>query len=293
MRWKSTPSPGKGKASEKSGKGTKGGQKGKECRSGKAYGETTTVGEVELLRQVHTLFVRSAQQVQVVYELQVREEEEGMRQEVREVKGGEQRRKESLTSWKHVEDMDDKHKTHDLSHGEWARDVTLSWETRRNETKRTHTQVFMLSMWKSVIMVMSSLVYASCTVNTQSCPPLLVPISTCSQFQLVVKLYELIVTLPCSHFLHTLHRENMSFEVLCLQQQNTRASRVSVENADSTDIKLLIVGTSSRPHLKAKVRPQRSRDPKWQISVKGDGSKTSRRNLDTKHVCTAIKFCLK
>ena len=33
--------------------------------------------------------------------------------------------------------------------------------------------------------------------------PLLVPISTCSQFQLVVILYELIVTFPCSHFLHT------------------------------------------------------------------------------------------
>ena len=44
-----------------------------------------TCAEVELVRQVHTLFVRSAQQV--VYELQVREEVEGVRQEVREVKG--------------------------------------------------------------------------------------------------------------------------------------------------------------------------------------------------------------
>ena len=42
--------------------------------------------EVELVRQVRTLFVRSAQQV-VVFELQVREEVEGVRQEVREVKG--------------------------------------------------------------------------------------------------------------------------------------------------------------------------------------------------------------
>ena len=32
---------------------------------------------------------------------------------------------------------------------------------------------------------------------------ILFPISTCSQFQLVVRLYELIVTFPCSHFLHT------------------------------------------------------------------------------------------
>ena len=44
-----------------------------------------TCAEVGLVRQVHTLFVRSAQQV--VHELQVREEVEGVRQEVREVKG--------------------------------------------------------------------------------------------------------------------------------------------------------------------------------------------------------------
>ena len=44
-----------------------------------------TCAEVQLVTQVHTLFVRSAQQV--VYELQVREEVERVRQEVREVKG--------------------------------------------------------------------------------------------------------------------------------------------------------------------------------------------------------------
>ena len=42
-------------------------------------------GEEELVRQGHTLFVRSEQQV-VVYELQVQEEVEGVRQEVRDVK---------------------------------------------------------------------------------------------------------------------------------------------------------------------------------------------------------------
>ena len=97
---------------------------------------------------------------------------------------------------------------------------------------RAHSQ----TMWKSVKMVMSSLVFASCSVTTQSWTivnmlslvsescfvtthswpilnfPLLVPISswsqfqlvTCSQFQLVVKLYELIVTFSCSHLVHTL-----------------------------------------------------------------------------------------
>ena len=55
-----------------------------------------TCAEVGLVRQVHTLFVRSAQQV--VYELQVREEVEGVRQEVREVKGESKVEGESLTS---------------------------------------------------------------------------------------------------------------------------------------------------------------------------------------------------
>ena len=41
--------------------------------------------EVGLFKRVHTPFGRNAQQV--VYELQVREEVEGVRQEVREVKG--------------------------------------------------------------------------------------------------------------------------------------------------------------------------------------------------------------
>ena len=40
--------------------------------------------EEELVRRVHTLFVRSAQQV-VVYELQGQEDGVGVRQEVREV----------------------------------------------------------------------------------------------------------------------------------------------------------------------------------------------------------------
>ena len=52
--------------------------------------------EVGLVKPVHTLFGRNAQQV--VYELQVREEVEGVRQEVREVKGESKVEGESLTS---------------------------------------------------------------------------------------------------------------------------------------------------------------------------------------------------
>ena len=59
------------------------------------HGSSASCGEEELVRQVHTLFVRSAQQVQVVCELQVQEEWEGVRQEVqemeRESKGEEKR----------------------------------------------------------------------------------------------------------------------------------------------------------------------------------------------------------
>ena len=46
------------------------------------------------------------------------------------------------------------------------------------------------------------------------------------------------------------------------RQQNTRASRVSVETVESTDTKLLNVGTSSLPNLKAKARALGSRNPK-------------------------------
>ena len=60
--------------------------------------------------------MRSAQQV--VHELQVQEEV------VREVKW-ESKVEERRSLHEHVDDMDDKHKTHDLSHGECARDVTL------------------------------------------------------------------------------------------------------------------------------------------------------------------------
>ena len=58
---------------------------------------------VRLVRQVHTHFVRSAQ---VDHELQVQEEVEGVRQEVREVKG-ESKVEERRSLHGHVDDMDD------------------------------------------------------------------------------------------------------------------------------------------------------------------------------------------
>ena len=101
--------------------------------------------------------------------------------------------------------------------------------------KKLNSARYAQTLWKSVEVVMLSLVFASCSVTTQSWTivnmlslvsascivtthswpilnfPLLVPISswsqfqlvTCSQFQLVVRLYDLIVTFSCSHFVHT------------------------------------------------------------------------------------------
>ena len=49
-------------------------------------------GEEELVRQINTLFGRNAQ---VVYELQVQEEMEGVRQEVREIESKSKARKDA------------------------------------------------------------------------------------------------------------------------------------------------------------------------------------------------------
>ena len=57
------------------------------------------------------------------------------------------------------------------------------------------------------------------------------------------------------------------------RQQSTRASRVSVETAESTDRKLLTVGTSSRPNLKAKARAQGKSKSKVTEISESDSSK--------------------
>ena len=46
------------------------------------------------------------------------------------------------------------------------------------------------------------------------------------------------------------------------RQQNTHDSMVNVETEESTDTKLLIVGTSSRTNLKVNARARESRHPK-------------------------------
>ena len=108
--------------------------------------------------------------------------------------------------------MDDKHKTHDLSHGECARCDTVLTNEKKRDNAHSHSGVRVVNVEVSdnghvVIGVRIVQCYHAIMVNSEipTFGPnfILVPISTCSQFQLVVRLYELIVTIPCSHFLHT------------------------------------------------------------------------------------------
>ena len=95
--------------------------------------------EVGLVRKVHTLFVRSAQQR--VHELPVQEEVEGERQEVREVKGESKVEESRSLHETHVDDMDDKHKTHDLSHGECARCDGVQTNQKKQDKAHSHLSV--------------------------------------------------------------------------------------------------------------------------------------------------------
>ena len=57
------------------------------------------------------------------------------------------------------------------------------------------------------------------------------------------------------------------------RQQNTRDSKVNVETVENMDTKLLIVGTSSRPTLKAKARAQGKSKSKVTEISESDSSK--------------------
>ena len=62
-------------------------------------------------------------------------------------------------------------------------------------------------------------------------------------------------------------------KVTVKRQQSTRDSRVNVETAESTDTKLLTLGTSSRPNLKAKTKGTGKSKSKVTEISKSDSSK--------------------
>ena len=116
--------------------------------------------------------------------------------------------------------MDDKHNTHDLSHGECARCDDVQKNEKKQDKAHSHSSVRVVNVEVSenghvVIGVRIVQCYHAIMANSE--------FSTCGpNYQLVVRLYDLIVTFSCSQFLH---RENMSFEVLCLHLTSVTVDR--------------------------------------------------------------------
>ena len=114
--------------------------------------------------------------------------------------------------------MDDKNKTHDLSHGECARCDDVQTNEKKRDKAHSHSSVRVVNVEVSEnghvvigvrIVQGVGIVQGYHAIMSNSEFPtfgpnfILVPISTCSQFQLVVRLYDLIVTFSCGHLLHT------------------------------------------------------------------------------------------
>ena len=96
--------------------------------------------------------------------------------------------------------MNDKHKTHDLSHGECARCDDVLTNEKKQDKAHSHSDVRVVNVEVSdhghvVIGVGIVQCYHAIITNSE--------FSLLSNYQLVVRLYDLIVTFPCSHFLHT------------------------------------------------------------------------------------------
>ena len=152
----------------------------------------------------HTLFGRNAQ---VVYDFQVQEEAEGVWQELRKSKKGEQGREKRLHEYGHVDGV----KFHELSHGACARDDA---QTRKIHSALTLRQCGSLWKWSGHVVIgvrivqchnaiMDNFEHVVIGVRVMQCHHIFIfnvhfwsqfHIVTCSQFQLVVTLYELIVT---------------------------------------------------------------------------------------------------
>ena len=161
--------------------------------------------------------MRSAQQV--VHELQVREEVEGVRQEVREVKR-ESKVEESRSLHEHMwMTWMTKHKTHDLNHGECARCDNVLTNEKKQDKAHSHSgvRVDVLNMEVSdnghvvigvgIMQCYHAIMDVVIGVRIMQCYHSIMANSEYSTFdpnyQLVVRLYDLIVTFSCSHLLHT------------------------------------------------------------------------------------------
>ena len=100
--------------------------------------------------------------------------------------------------------MDDKHKTHDLSHGECARCDDVQTNEKKQDKAHSHSGVRVVNVEVSGHVVNGHVVIG---VRIVQCYHAIMANSEFSTFgpnyQLVVRLYDLIVTFSCSHLLHT------------------------------------------------------------------------------------------
>ena len=170
---------------------------------------TRKCGEEELVRQVHTLFVRSAQQV-AVYDLQVQEGVEGVegvRQEVREVEGG-ARRGETLTcTCRKCERL--------ITWAPVRVRVTLYTQEETEQCALTLRQCG--SQWKwscchwCTHRAMSPRIHGQCPLLVPTSTRNLFPVPTCSQ-----AVWDDRHFYPVAILCTLLHRENTSLEVLYL-----------------------------------------------------------------------------
>ena len=137
-------------------------------------------GEEELVRQAHTLFGRSAQ---VVYESSA---------------GGSGRSSAGSTGSRRGKQGEEK-RSHEHEHVDGMKDSLLE---PRCVCASHHA---FMNNWEHVVIGVRVMHCHHAFVAILSFLPLWVPVSlvTCSQFQLVVRMYELIVTFHCNHFVHT------------------------------------------------------------------------------------------
>ena len=173
-------------------------------------------GEEELVRGVHTLVARV---VQVYHRLHVVEEEERLRKVEQEVEKGGSRCRD---------------RTHMEGHGDEMKNSNLSQSACVCEDEDTTT--YLRECARCSVDVVAGVRIVQChaiidvaiDVRVMHCHKSRRQFwifhfseffTSCSNSHLVIKLYQFVITFPCSYFVHTfcLHRGKLSFEVWYLQ----------------------------------------------------------------------------
>ena len=119
--------------------------------------------------------------------------------------------------------MDDKHKTHDLSHGECARCDDVQTNEKKQDKAHSHSGVRVVNVEVSEnghVVIGVRIVHCYHAIMANSEFPLLVPIiNLLSGCMIWSSLF------PAAIYCTLLHREYMSFELLCLHTPSVTADR--------------------------------------------------------------------